>query len=114
MIESKIKPSLPTGEIAQNAFGETPAVEDRGLVRQAILAIGRQDIDPEGLQTAAGIKVMGASSAHLILESDSVDMHIGAEVTFQLNYSALVRSMTSAFVTKVMTPASIDPGATRA
>ena len=49
---------------------------------------------------------MGASSDHLIIESDSVDLCIGAEVTFQLNYSALIRSMTSPFVTKVMMPAS--------
>ncbi len=107
VIEVKTKPSLPTGKIAQTAFGEAPPVEDRGQIRQALLALGRQDIDPCGLQPAAGIKVMGASSDHLIIESAEVDIHIGAEVTFQLNYSALVRSMTSPFVTKIVTPALI-------
>ena len=108
VIEAKLKPSKPTGTIAQSAFGEAPPVNDRGLVTQAIVAIGRQDIDPSGLQAPPGIDVMGASSDHLILESDRFELSVGAEVIFQLNYSALVRAMTSRFVTKVMTPASVD------
>jgi predicted amino acid racemase len=109
VIEAKIKPSKPSGKIAQTAFGEAPPVTDRGLVTQAILAVGQQDIDPSGLQAPTGIDVMGASSDHLILESDCFELSIGAEVIFQLNYSALVRAMTSPFVTKVMTPATTAP-----
>ncbi|MHC4831056.1 MAG: alanine racemase, partial [Planctomycetota bacterium] len=48
VIEAKLKPSMPRGEIAQSAFGELPPATDRGHIWQAILAIGRQDIDPEG------------------------------------------------------------------
>jgi predicted amino acid racemase len=100
VIESKIKPSQPTGKIAQAAFGQAPELTDRGEVNQMILAIGRQDIDPSGLQPPVGYTVMGASSDHLILESGSDDQPVGAEVPFQLNYSALVRAMTSPFITK--------------
>ena len=106
VIEAKVKPSLPSGTIAQTAFGEAPPVTDRGLVTQAILAIGQQDIDPGGLNAPAGIDVMGASSDHLILESTDIDIPVGGEVTFQLSYSALVRAMTSPFVAKVVRPAS--------
>jgi len=106
VIESKVKPSQPSGKIAQSAFGEAAPATDRGSVTQTILAIGHQDTDPYGLQSPAGIEVMGASSDHLILESDSCDLSVGAEVTFQLNYSALVRAMTSPFITKVVKPAS--------
>jgi len=106
VIEVKVKPSLPSGKIAQTAFGEAPPVTDRGLVTQAILAVGQQDIDPHGLIAPAGIDVMGASSDHLILESTEFDICVGGEVTFQLNYSALVRAMTSPFVTKVVKSAS--------
>jgi len=106
VIEAKVKPSKPSGTIAQTAFGEVPPSTDRGLVTQAILAVGQQDIDPSGLQAPTGIDVMGASSDHLILESDCFELSVGAEVIFQLNYSALVRALTSPFVTKVMTPAS--------
>ncbi|WP_072910110.1 alanine/ornithine racemase family PLP-dependent enzyme [Malonomonas rubra] len=101
VIEAKTKPSKPTGQIAQAAFGEAPAAIDRGEVRQNILAIGQQDTDPCGLLPPAGTQVMGASSDHLILETDDEKLPVGKEVTFQLNYSALVRSMTSPFVAKV-------------
>ena len=99
VIESKVKPSQPWGEIAQNAFGEKTSTTDRGCIPQAILAIGHQDTDPYGLQPPSEIEIIGASSDHLIVESS---IPVGAEITFQLNYSALVRAMTSPFVAKVM------------
>jgi predicted amino acid racemase len=105
VIEAKLKPSMPSGTIAQNVSGEVPPVTDRGLVAQAILAIGQQDVDPSGLRAPDGMEVMGASSDHLILESECADLTVGAEVVFQLNYGALVRAMTSPFVTKLTEPA---------
>ena len=106
VIESKTKPSLPWGEVAQNAFGENAAGLDRGKVSQAILAIGRQDTDSCGLQAPPDIKILGASSDHLIVHSACRGLSIGAEVTFQLTYSALLRAMTSPYVTKVMSTLS--------
>jgi len=102
VIESKLKPTQPTGDIAQTAFGKITAGTDRGNVVQSILAIGIQDVDPDGLRGAEGIKVCGASSDHLIIESAADQcLAIGSELTFQLNYSGLLRSMTSPFVAKV-------------
>lgn len=49
VIESKLKPSRPWGEIAQSAFGTRPPSADRGLISQAILAVGILDTDCEGL-----------------------------------------------------------------
>ena len=43
-----------------------------------------------------------ASSDHLIAESGHNYLSVGAEIAFQLNYSALVRAMTSPFVAKVV------------
>lgn len=100
VIESKVKPSQPMGHIAQAAFGNAQPVIDRGSVRQAILAIGIQDVDPCGLQAPTGINIHGASSDHLIVESVNDDLLVGAETTFQINYSALLRAMTSPFVSK--------------
>lgn len=102
VIESKIKPSQPWGEIAQTAYGDEVPVTDRGTIAQAILAIGRQDTDPGGLIPPSEIEILGASSDHLITNSGHVPLTVGAEVTFQLNYSALVRAMTSPFVAKIM------------
>lgn len=101
VIESKIKPSKPSGDIAQTAFGTKKTVKDCGKILQSILAIGIQDIDPEGLQETNGIKICGASSDHLIIESTDHTLQIGAEVSFQINYSALLRAMTSPFVEKL-------------
>jgi len=102
VIESKVKPSQPWGEIAQTAFGEKPPATDRGNITQTILAIGRQDTDPDGLYPPHGIDILGASSDHLITDFGRSPPPIGAEITFQLNYSALVRAMTSPFVVRIM------------
>ena len=100
VIESKLKPSQPWGEVGQSAFGVTPSVTSRGNIFQTILAIGHQDIDPNGLQSPTGIEILGASSDHLIVESGRC-LPVGTEISFQLNYSALMRAMTSPFVIKV-------------
>ena len=102
VIESKEKPSLPWGDIAQNAFGDCMQAKDRGCRQQVILAIGRQDIDPDSLHAPSGIKVLGASSDHLIAECSDQRLRVGAEVEFTLGYSALLRAMTSPFVSKVL------------
>lgn len=102
VIESKIKPSRPWGEIAQTAFGAKPTVADRGDVLQMILAVGHQDTDPGGLHAPPGVEVLGQSSDHLVAASGPNRFPVGAEVRFQLNYSALVRAMTSPYVAQVI------------
>ncbi len=109
VIESKSKPTQPRGEIAQTAFGETPTAIDRGSISQVILAIGIQDTDPDGLSPPHGIEILAASSDHLIVESRDARVAIGAEMKFQLNYSALVRAMTSPFVQNVVKPETRRP-----
>lgn len=102
VIESKVKPSQPWGQIAQTAFGEKPPTTDRGRISQAILAIGRQDTDPCGLNSTPDMQILGASSDHIIIESGNYDLPVGAEMRFQISYSALLRAMTSPFVAKFM------------
>ena len=102
VIESKVKPSQPWGEIAQTAFGPMLPTGNRGHISQTILAIGHQDVDPSGLGGPSGTEILGASSDHLILNSGECQAPVGTEIAFQLNYSALVRAMTSPFVAKVM------------
>ena len=104
VIESKVKPSQPWGTIAQTAFGKKLPDTDRGDISQTILAIGQQDTDPCGLAPPLGVEVLGASSDHLILVSGQSSYNVGAEITFELNYSSLVRAMTSPYVAKVVKP----------
>jgi predicted amino acid racemase len=101
VIESVPKPSLPWGELGQTAFGDQAPRVDRGWVHEALLAAGRQDVDPDGLRAPEGLAVVGASSDHLVVETD-VALGVGDEVRFGLDYSALMRAMTSPFVARAL------------
>jgi predicted amino acid racemase len=108
VIESKKKPSQPSGVIAQAAFGKQVPAIDRGLVAQAILALGCQDIDPLGLRAPPGIEVLAASSDHLIVDCGPSCPRVGSEIPFQLNYSALLRAMTSPYVSRAITTTATE------
>ena len=56
------------------------------------------------------MEILGASSDHLILDAGGHSLAVGAEIRFQLNYSALVRAMSSPFVAKVVKAESRDEG----
>lgn len=104
-IESKQKPTQAWGAIAQSAFGTASPCENEGSITQSIFAIGRQDIDPDGLTPPPGISILAASSDHLVVDSSHYRGHlaIGSEIPFQLNYSALLRAMTSPSIQTVYT-----------
>ena len=102
VIESGTKPSRPWGTLAEAAFGTPPPSTDRGDTSQVIFALGRQDIDPGGLRAPPGITILGASSDHLVADSGEDRLAVGAETRFQLDYSALLRAMTSPFVAKIV------------
>jgi predicted amino acid racemase len=100
VIESKVKPSQPWGEIAESAFGAVIPGANSGSSSQVIFALGHMDTDPDGLTPPSGVVVLGSSSDHLIVDAGYDHLPVGAEIKFQLNYSALVRAMASPFVTK--------------
>ncbi len=100
VIESKDKPSLPYGKICQNAFGDFPIFDDRGIHRRIIIALGRQDILVSGLTPLTDLKILGASSDHLILDSNNNNLKVGSEVNFNLDYGGLLAAMTSPFIHK--------------
>jgi predicted amino acid racemase len=101
VIEVAMKPAQPWGDRAQAAFGEAPVRTGSGTVHQAILALGRQDVDPDGLQPPAGITILGMSSDHVVVDLGDHPVAVGEEIDFGVGYSALVRAMTSPFVTKI-------------
>jgi predicted amino acid racemase len=104
VIESKSKPTRPWGTIGETAFGpgREVAADGPASAGRALLAIGRQDVDPDGLVAPAGTTILGASSDHLVLGTGEVLLAVGSEVRFQLGYGALLASMTSPFVAKVL------------
>ncbi len=100
LIEVKRKPSVPSGTISQNAFGETPDFEDIGTITRGIVGLGRQDVIVEDLEPLMkGIGILGSSSDHIILKLDG-EHKVGDVIEFRLNYGALVHSFTSQYVNK--------------
>lgn len=103
IIELKNKPSVPSGTIGMDAFGKTPHFEDEGIIRRAIVALGRQDIQVDGLSPLnEKVKILGASSDHLILDVTKSEKNykVGDIVDFNMNYACLMQAMTSPYVSK--------------
>ena len=75
--------ALHTHDVGRAAFGEAPVRTGSRTVRQAILALGRQCRD------------------HLIVDVGDHPIAVGDEIGFGVGYGALVRAMTSPFVTKI-------------
>ncbi len=101
VIEVKTKPSMPWGQRVQNALGHYPAFRDTGHMKRALVAIGRQDIEPDALQPQIAVRVLGATSDHLVLDATGCDLQVGDQVRFGVGYSALLRAMISPYVEKV-------------
>ncbi|MCI7145279.1 MAG: ornithine racemase Orr [Clostridiales bacterium] len=103
IIELQEKPSLPIGEVGKDAFGNVPEYEDRGIIKRAILAVGKQDVDIDGLAPLdEQIDILGGSSDHMLLDVTGCDREykVGDVVEFTLEYGALLKAATSEYVKK--------------
>ena len=98
VIESKIKPSCPMGDIGLDAFGKNPVFEDKGEMLRSIVALGKQDVTVAGLTPLMDVDIIGSSSDHIVLDSTRAPLQVGDRVSFGLDYAALLSSMTSPFV----------------
>ena len=99
IIELKHKPSLPIGEVGVDAFGQVPVYEDRGWIDRAIFAVGKQDMNPDGLTPLnTQADVLGASSDHLIMDVTKENYKLGDTVDFSLDYGALLKLFTSEYI----------------
>jgi len=107
ILELRNKPSLPVGTRSEDAFGRQPQFEDRGVISRALLNVGREDIDVEGITPVdARFRILGASSDYLAVDvsAASDDIHVGDQLAFSLNYSALLAAMSSEYVKKYFGP----------
>lgn len=111
VIELKEKPSIPIGKTSQDAFGHKPAFDGGDLtikdakreMARAILNVGREDVEMEGLSPIDGrLRIIGASSDHLIVDVSHAkgEIEIGKRLGFLMNYAALLAAMTSSYVDK--------------
>jgi len=102
IIELKKKPSLPIGDVGVDAFGQVPHYEDRGIISRAIFAVGKQDLNVDGLTPLnTKAEILGGSSDHLIMDVTAENYQVGDTVDFSLDYGALLKLFTSAYVDRV-------------
>lgn len=104
IVEVKEKPSLPRGDCAQDAFGHYPVFEDLGIRKRALLNLGREDVDIEGMTPMLeNVKIIGASSGYLLVDVTEAQqpLQVGDILSFSLNYAALLAAMTSEYVYKL-------------
>ncbi|MGF1588009.1 MAG: alanine/ornithine racemase family PLP-dependent enzyme [Pleurocapsa sp.] len=100
VIESKVKPSIPFGEVCQDAFGNVPVFRDRGIHNRAIIALGKQDTLISGLTCDRRMEILGSSSDHVAINSQNLGLKVGVGVDFNLDYGSLLAAMTSPFIKK--------------
>ncbi|NLY87492.1 MAG: hypothetical protein GX083_02970 [Clostridiales bacterium] len=94
VIEAKIKPTHPIGELGVDAFGQRRKYIDRGNRKRAVMALGRADYGDIGdiIPQLEGAEVIGASGDHTILDIEDCKEHIvvGDIIRFKLKYSAIL------------------------
>jgi len=103
IVELKEKPSLPIGEVGVDAFGQVPYYEDRGIMKRAIIAVGKQDTDLDSMTPRdPQMEIMGGSSDHTILDVTHCDKDykVGDIVEFELGYGGMLKTATSPYVGK--------------
>lgn len=103
VLEQKHKPSAPAGKRSQDAFGEQPMFDDKGLRNRILVNVGREDMDIHGISPLdTKLTIVGASSGYLVVDAtDSEKQYeVGDEISLAVNYSALLTAMTSEYVKK--------------
>jgi len=101
VVECRRKPTKPIGKIGADAFGNVPVFEDRGERLRVIVAIGRQDVMPDGLvPTLEGAAIIGASSDHLTIDVEDTGKSFkpGDILRFRPDYGAMLAASTSGYV----------------
>ncbi len=103
VIEAKVKPTRPWGTRRQTSIaassGAAGPESAQSVGWRALLALGEQDADPDGL-SAPGLSIEGASSDHLVVGGRAMGLAVGDEQRFRISYSTLLRAMTSPFVSR--------------
>lgn len=103
VLELKTKPSIPVGERTQDAFGKRAIFIDRGKRLRALLNIGREDVDVEGLMPVdPRVTVLWGSSGYLAVDVADLSgsLRVGDKLSFVPNYGAILTAMTSEYVKK--------------
>ena len=104
VLETSLKPSIPSRSTGVDAFGNKVIFEDLGPRQLTILNFGLLDVDSYDLTPLAdGLRIVGATSNYTICDTTQCDTqpNIGDTLDFRMAYSSMARAMASADVLKV-------------
>ena len=93
VIETGKKPAATPVAFVNPALANLRIVSGAAEITRLILAIGRQDTDISGLSMPVGSTLIGATSDHLVIETNQSTLRLGSEMRFQMNYKALMHAM---------------------
>lgn len=103
VLECRVKPSHPVGEIFVDAFGNCPTYVDRGPRRRAVIGVGKLDMGSEIriMPREKGVVWLGSSSDHTILDVEdcSRPLRAGDVLEFDLSYPEVLFLTAAANVT---------------
>lgn len=105
IVELKEKPSYPRGILGMDAFGERQVYVDRGIMKRAILGVGKQDVNMNDLiPMDNSIELIGSSSDHLIINvtNSQYPYSVGDVIKFKLRYGGILSCSTSEYVEKII------------
>jgi len=104
VIEVNSKPTIPTGTIGRDAFGNIPEFIDIGIRKRAIVSMGKQDVNIDGISPIdEKLIILGASSDHLIVDITDSDqlIKVGDQIAFSLTYAGVLSVSDSKYVGKL-------------
>ena len=104
VIEVNSKPTVPTGTIGLETFGQIPDFIDIGVRKRAIVAMGQQNVDIEGISPVdENLIILGSSSDHLIIDitESQQEIKVGHQITFAMTYSGVLSASHSSDVEKI-------------
>lgn len=93
VIEVSDKSARSSVSAAGPNTGGLRLVPNEAKAARLLLALGKQDTDVLGLSMPAGHTFIGATSDHLVISSKQATLSVGSEISFQMNYSALMQAM---------------------
>ncbi len=102
VIEAKVKTAPTAISLAKPGPPAMRPAPDQVQPVRSIIAIGKQDTDISGLALPEGITGLGATSDHMVVQATAARLHVGGEVKFLMNYSALMRAMAAPDIAAVM------------
>jgi len=76
-------------------------------MRRGILALGLQDVDITTLRGSNNLRILGATSDHLVVDASDQGLQLGDEVSFAVGYRAMMSAMTSPYVEKFFYPEGV-------